>query len=411
MMDLLTEIYVSMSRNKLRIALTGFSIAWGIFLLIVMLSAGNGFLNSMSENFANDLTNTITVHPGWTEEPFEGLPRYRRIKLDENVRRLLDSRFHDQIIESFPVVSHSSLVSYGENSSSFTLRNFAPRANNFEKITVVKGRNINDMDVRDLRKVLLISKDAEEVLFGKNEGIGKWVNVGEIPFLVVGVYKSETASRSLPMYVPATTISMIFNPEKTYSYISLVTDRLETAEENEQFDKDICATVAKYRRFKEDDWGVWVHNSYEQYLQIKQVMNGLNIFIWLIGIASLIAGVVGVSNIMLITVRERTREFGIRKALGASPRSILWLVLLEAIGITMLFGYIGMIVGLGLVKLITTIVYSAYPEAENIFSNPTVPIGIIISATLTMIIAGTIAGYIPAKRAVSIKPVEALASL
>ena len=154
-----------------------------------------------------------------------------------------------------------------------------------------------------------------------------------------------------------------------------------------------------------------MRNSYEQFLQIKQVMNGLNIFIWIIGIASLIAGIVGVSNIMLITVRERTREFGIRKALGASPRSILVLVLLEAVGITMLFGYIGMIIGLGLVKLITEIAYSMSPEAQEIFHNPTVPVGIVLGATLTMVIAGMIAGFIPAKRAVSIKPVEALATL
>ena len=412
MMDLLTEIYVSMSRNKLRIALTGFSIAWGIFLLIVMLSAGNGFLNAMAENFSSNMTNSIRVYPGWTSEPFEGLPRDRYIKLDENIKRLLDSRFHDQIIESIPRISKSSLVSHGEFSTNLSLINYNVGDAEKENIQIAKGRDINVMDIREIRKVLLISKDSEELLFGKNaDAVGKWVNVGEIPFLVIGVYKTSEVQQSGPAYMPTTTISLIFNPNKTFSYLTLITDRLETAEANEQFDKDIQEAVAEYRRYDKDDYGVWVRNSYEQFLQIKQVMNGLNIFIWIIGIASLIAGIVGVSNIMLITVRERTREFGIRKALGASPRSILVLVLLEAVGITMLFGYIGMIIGLGLVKLITEIAYSMSPEAQEIFHNPTVPVGIVLGATLTMVIAGMIAGFIPAKRAVSIKPVEALATL
>lgn len=242
--------------------------------------------------------------------------------------------------------------------------------------------------------------------------VGKWINVGKIPFQIAGVYSTENAGRADVIFAPKSTVGIIFNPEGTYNSITLVTDRLETTEENEEFNKKIRETVANYRRFNKDDWrAVWVRNSYEQFLEISKVMKGLDMFIWLIGIASLIAGIVGVSNIMLITVRERTREFGIRKALGASPRSILMLVLLESIGITMLFGYIGMILGLGLVKLVMTITYAVQPSAEQVFATPTVPLGIVFAANVTMIIAGIIAGYIPAKRAVSIKPVEALAAL
>lgn len=413
MMDLLTEIYVSMSRNKLRIALTGFSIAWGIFLLIVLLSAGDGFFNAMSENFASDTVNTIHVSPGWTSEPYEGLPKSRRIKFDENVKNLLATELSSQIIDAFPTVSKGVTLSYGEFNTSTSIAAYDPKNLKWQRISIKQGRDLNNVDIKEFRKVILISEETLKLLMPKEKSpVGKWINVGQIPFQIAGVYKSENAGRGGDIFAPKSTVGIIFNPEGTYNSITLVTDKLETTEENEEFNKKIRETIADYRRFsKSDNGAVWVRNSYEQFLQISKVMKGLNMFIWLIGIASLIAGIVGVSNIMLITVRERTREFGIRKALGASPRSVLMLVLLESVGITMLFGYIGMILGLGLVKLVITIVYAVQPVAEQVFAHPTVPIGIVISANITMIIAGLIAGYIPAKRAVDIKPVEALAAL
>lgn len=412
-MDLLTEIYVSMSRNKLRIALTGFSIAWGIFLLIVLLSAGDGFLNAMKKNFESNTINTITVYPSWTDMPFEGLPKGRQIKFDENVKNLLDSKFSDQILKSIPSVTASVQLSFGEYNTSTSISAYNIGDAKWNNFKIVRGRDINAVDIKEMRKVLLMAEDTEEELMGKGgEALGKYINVGEMSFLVVGIFKPESQGQNYPVYSPSTTVGMIFNPEKTYNSIQLITDRLETAEENETFDDDIVSVIADYRRFdKKDMSAVWVHNSYEQFLQISQVIGALDIFIWLIGIASLIAGIVGVSNIMLITVRERTREFGIRKALGATPSSIIWLVLLEAIGITMLFGYIGMVVGLGLVKLIVMITYTLQPAAESVFSTPAVNLPLVIAANVTMIIAGIIAGYIPAKRAVSIKPVEALATI
>ena len=412
-MDLLTEIYVSMSRNKLRIALTGFSIAWGIFLLIVLLSAGDGFLNAMKQNFASDSVNTIRVSPGWTSEPFEGLPKNRRIKLDENVKTLLESELAADIIDAFPSVSKGVTISYGEFNTSTSISAYDPKNLKWQRISIKHGRDLNNVDIKECRKVILISEETLKLLMPKEDKpVGKWINVGKIPFQIAGVYSSENAGRGGDIFAPKSTVGIIFNPEGTYNSITLVTDKLETTEENEAFNKKIIETVAEYRRFDKNDRGsIWVRNTYEQFLQINKVMKGLNMFIWLIGIASLIAGIVGVSNIMLITVRERTREFGIRKALGASPSSILWLVLLESVGITMLFGYIGMILGLGLVKLVITVAYAVQPTAEQVFANPTVPLGIVIAANITMIIAGIIAGYIPAKRAVDIKPVEALAAL
>lgn len=413
MMDLLTEIYVSMSRNKLRIALTGFSIAWGIFLLIVLLSAGAGLFNAMGRNFASDTTNKIRVSPGWTSLPYDGLPQYRTVKMNENDRNLLMTKFNKEVIDAIPSVTASVVVSNGEYHQSTSLSGQRTGFLLAMNAKIVEGRDLNQIDIKEARKVVLIDRTTATDLFHKEKNVvGKMVNVGDIPFQIVGIVKHESQATSYPLYAPITTVNMIYNPEGLYRNITLVTEQLQTAKENEDFDDSIVETLAEYRRFSKDDRSaVWVSNSYENYLQAVTVMHALNSFIWLIGIASLIAGIVGVSNIMLITVRERTREFGIRKAIGATPRSILSLVLLESVGITVLFGYIGMLFGLGLVKLVVFIVYTAAPAAETVFANPQVDMGVVIAANVTMIIAGVIAGYIPAKRAVSIKPVEALAAL
>lgn len=402
-----------MSRNKLRIALTGFSIAWGIFLLIVLLSAGDGLLNAMRNNFASEATNTISVRPGWTSEPFEGLPRSRRIKLDENIKNLFETELGDVVIEAIPSISKNFQVSYGEYCVNTDIvgqkSGFLPKVG----AKLIEGRSLNELDLRECRKVAIIADETVEKLFRKGETpIGKWINIGKIPFQIVGTIKNEAQSANYPIYAPITTIGILFNPDGTYHHIDLLTEKLQTAKANEDFDSKIIEKIAEYRRFSSKDKGaVWIRNRYESFLQISKAMKALDIFIWIIGIASLIAGIVGVSNIMLITVKERTREFGIRKAIGASPSSVLRLVLLEAVGITMLFGYIGMVVGFGLVKTVTMLVYTVQPEAERVFANPSINMGIVLAANITLIIAGLIAGYVPAKRAVSIKPVEALAAL
>ena len=413
MMDLLTEIYESMSRNKLRIALTGFSIAWGIFLLIVLLSAGDGLFNAMQKNFASDSVNRIRVTPGWTTLPYGGLPQYRQVKMNENDRQILMAEFNAEIIDAIPSVSVGALVSHGEFSMNTSLTGQRTDFLTAMNAKLIEGRQLNELDMREARKVVLIDQKTAKDLFHRDDGfIGEMVNVGEIPFQIVGVIKNATQGASYPLYAPITTVNMIYNPEGLYRNITLLTNQLQTVKENEAFDERIVETLADYRMFaKNDRNAVWVNNSYANYLQNVTVTRALESFIWLIGIASLIAGIVGVSNIMLITVRERTREFGIRKAIGATPRSILSLVLFESIGITMLFGYVGMIFGMVLVRVVTIVIYSMYPQAEQVFADPQVDLSVVIAANITMIIAGLIAGYIPAKRAVSIKPVEALAAL
>lgn len=413
--DVIEEIYVSMSRNKLRIALTGFSIAWGIFMLIVLLGSGNGLLHGMMERFASQAVNKVELYPGWTSMSYDGLPKGRQIRLYYDDLEFLCSTMRKHIYEAIPVIENSVLASYGDEYTSVTINGIYPNYFSCDGDKVLAGRGINEIDIRERRKVCLLSENTLEILFGDTEPhLGTWINIQNIPFQIVGVYKAPYKSYNQHIYAPLSTVSGIFKPSGDYGEIQLLVKNLETKEANEQFNKDIRAVMGRHKQFDSSDRNaMWIWNSYEDYIQTQSIFSGLQMFIWIIGIATLIAGVTGISNIMLITVRERTHEFGIRKAIGARPRQIVSLVLLESVAITIVFGYIGMFFGIGLTQLINFILGNIASnngeEDFTIFKDPTVDMDIVLMATLVMVIAGVIAGYVPAKRAVSIKPVEALA--
>jgi putative ABC transport system permease protein len=276
---------------------------------------------------------------------------------------------------------------------------------------VVEGRSINEMDLRDNRKVCMVTAKTIEELFGDEEPhLGEWINLYDIPFQIVGIYKARREGET-DILSPITTVGTIYKPNGHFSRITFVVKNLETPEANEEFNKALKMAMASSKRYDPEDRNAyWVWNSYEDYLQTMRILRYITLFIWLIGIATLIAGVTGISNIMLITVRERTREFGIRKALGARPRQIVSLVLLESVAIALVFGYIGMLFGTLLTKIVDTMLKLSGGDGAQMFKDPTVDFKTVLMATLVMVIAGMIAGYIPAKRAVSIKPVEALAA-
>ena len=413
--DLIEEIYVSMSRNKLRIALTGFSIAWGIFLLIVLLGAGNGLLHGMMSNFASQSVNKVRMWPGRTSESKDGLPRGRSIYFDERDVDYLRTLFPNEIASVQPVIEAGALLAAGENHVSATLSGVYPEALSSGDFSIVCGRSLNEMDIRERRKVCVLHQKTAEKLYGSYEAaLGQWLKVYDLQFRVVGVYKSKSVSRDQDPYIPLTTASVIYKPDGHYSEVTLKVKNLETAQANEAFNDSLRAVMAKRKHFGVKERGaIWLWNTYEDYLNTQTALNGIQIFIWIIGIATLIAGVTGISNIMLITVRERTHEFGIRKAIGARPAEIVRLVLFESVAITLVFGYIGLFIGLGLTELVGSVLSMMAENAEEgftVFQDPTVDFNIVVSATLVMVIAGVIAGYVPAKRAVSIKPIEALAA-
>ena len=412
--DVIEEIYVSMSRNKLRIALTGFSIAWGIFLLIVLLGAGNGLLHGMMSNFASQSVNKVELWPGRTSIAGDGLPKHREIYLDLNDVEWLRRQFPNEVAQIQPTIESGVQLANGQNHVSTTLTGVYPEQLTDGNIIILHGRSLNDIDVMEQRKVCLLHEKTVGELFGDSaSALGQWVKVQELQFRVVGIYKTRSASRDRASYSPITTVATIYKPDQHYSELTLLVKNLETKEANEEFNKALRESLARHKQFDPKDRNaVWLWNSYEDYIQTQVAMHGLQVFIWIIGIATLIAGVTGISNIMLITVRERTHEFGIRKAIGARPAEIVRLVLLESVAITIVFGYIGLFFGLGLTELVgkvLTMGASDGDESFTIFQDPTVDLGIVIAATVVMVIAGVIAGYVPAKRAVSIKPIEALA--
>lgn len=416
--DLLGEIYVSMSRNKMRIALTGFSIAWGIFMLIVLLGAGNGLLNGVMSNMGNNAHNTVSLWPGYTSLPYHGMPKDRQIHFEMSDIEFLKNKFPDVISSISPRISTSVRASIGQEYCQATLNGFYPEYRNTSDDVITAGRTINEIDIAERRKVCVLSRNAAEMLHldpDSEADLGRWIDLYDIPFQVIGFYRSrQNYDRDQTFIAPITTVSTIFKPDGYYGQLKLEVQNLETMEDNERFNTAFREAFARHKEYDPNDTrALWTWNSARDYIETMSVFNAIGTFIWIIGLATLIAGITGISNIMLITVRERTREFGIRKALGASPASIVCLVLLESVAITLVFGYIGMMCGIGLTELIDTIISTngskeVSGEQVSMFLNPTVDLSVILAANAVMVIAGVIAGYVPAKRAVSIKPIEAL---
>jgi putative ABC transport system permease protein len=279
------------------------------------------------------------------------------------------------------------------------------------------GRFINQIDLNEKRKVAIISHATAEILYENQNPLGQYVKIGSISFQVVGVYEASGYTGwygEHTIVVPFTTARDVFNTGPTFRQFSMIVENLPTAEANVKFNEDLKKALAQKKQFDPtDDAAIWIHNRYESYLQTNMIFGVISIAIWIIGLFSLISGIVGVSNIMLISVKERTKEFGIRKAIGASPASILKVVVLESVIITAVFGYVGMFLGIAVTEGIHVMMVaqqSASGEDMQMFTNPTVDLGIAIGATLTLIIAGTLAGFFPARNAVRIKPVTALAA-
>ena len=420
MRDLFSEIFSSIGHSKTRFLLTGLSTAWGIFLLIVLLGTGNGILNGISNAWLNEDDNVVTLEPSTTMLPFEGLPTGRSINVTEEDGRSLMEAFPDNVLGYVPELDRNVTVSYRNKYSETDIAGFYPGYESIRNNVLVAGRNINDMDIASKRKVCLVSTNLCKRIFPADEPqeiVGRVVSVNDIAFTVAGVYrpaKSYNVSRTL--IAPFTTVRSLFFENDDISKLSVTVAGLNTEAENRQFVDRMRAHLASYKQFSPDDKkAVTITNTYDLALYIGNLFKTINLFLWIVGLSTLVAGIVGVSNIMLITVRERTRELAVRKAMGAPRRSIITLVLTESVMVTVIFGYIGMVLGIGVIKLADIIVSATTDPTQtgsgsSVFLNPSVDIGVVLGATLIMIIAGLLAGYMPAKKAVSIKLVEALAA-
>lgn len=416
MFDIWQEIYSTIKRNKLRTFLTGFAVAWGIFMLIVLLGAGNGLIHAFDKSASERAMNSIKIFPGWTTKAYDGLKEGRNIRLDNKDLNATATNFGNNVISAGATVRQSNVnISFGSEYVNLTLYGVFPSYTEVETVKSADGRFINDIDIRERRKTIVIHKKTAEILFDKTKTnpIGQFVNAGGVAYQVVGLYDDQGDKNSNEAYMPFSTLQTIYNKGDKLNNIIFTTKNLDTEEANKVFETHYRRQLANNHRFDPtDDSAIWIWNRFTQYLQQQTATGILRTAIWVIGLFTLLSGIVGVSNIMLITVKERTREFGIRKALGAKPSSILFLIIVESIAITTLFGYIGMVAGIGATEWMNASFGTQTMDngmgTATVFLDPTVDISIAIQATLTLIVAGTLAGFFPARKAVSIRPIEAL---
>lgn len=418
MTDLWLEIYSTIKKNKLRTFLTGFAVAWGIFMLIVLLGAGNGLLHAFEKQSAGLAMNSMKIYNNRTSKAYAGFQKGREI-LFNNKDLEITRNFKDNVISAGAIMSKSGkIIRYGEEYVNTKISGVFP---NFEKIEYPKikfGRFINQLDLNEKRKIAVLNEETAKELVPTNHKpesiIGKNIKIDDIVFKIGGIYADDGNSSDRTIYLPFTTLQHIYNETADIGNIIFSIKNLNTEKENEKFEEKYRAAIAANHQFdKTDRSAIWIWNRFTQFLQQQKGQKYLRIAIWVIGIFTLLSGIVGVSNIMLITVKERTREFGIRKALGASPNSILSLVIFESVLITTFFGYLGLVCGVLATEYLNIVAGSKVVEIGSgmsftTFLNPTVDITVALQATLTLIIAGTLAGFFPAKKAVSIKPIEAL---
>ncbi len=409
-MELLNEIWQTARRNKLRTTLTGFAVAWGIFMLIVLLGAGNGLINANLKQSNRFLSSSMVVFGGWTSKPYQGLKEGRDIRLHESDMEITAKEFKKNVDEVGAQYNTSAVISLGQQYISTSISGVYPNHINIDKVEMLHGRFINEIDVKESRKVLVMSnKQAKELKCG----IGDFVNVGNFAFKVVGIYKEQENGRA-NVFSSYSAIKRIYGANTDDAgRIEFTFHGLPTEEANEAFEKDYRHRLnAVHQAHPEDEDAVWLWNRFTQNLQMEQGIGIIRTALWIVGLFTLLSGIVGVSNIMLITVKERTHEFGIRKAIGAKPWSILRLIIVESVIITTFFGYIGMVLGVAANEYMdATLGHETIDTGlfkATMFLDPTVGLDVCFEATMVMIIAGTIAGMIPAYKASRIRPIEAL---
>lgn len=416
MRELIKEIWSTSKRNKLRTSLTGFAVAWGIFMLIFLLGAGNGLINAQLQQSTRFLANSMRVFPGETSKAYKGLKEGRSITLnDKDI--LISNKTYGQYVDDVGgrLEQYNLNINYGDNYvASQSLVGVAPTHPKIDKTELIAGRFINEIDMKEQRKNVVLSRSqAKELSKDYRSLVGKNVKISNLNFQVVGIYKDDESRNNTEAFIAYSTIKTIYAKGDDAGSLEFTIKNLKTKEDNEQFEKNYRASINNnHQAAPDDERTIWLWNRYVDNIQMNQGIAIMQTALWIVGLFTLLSGIVGVSNIMLITVKERTREFGVRKAIGAKPWSILKLIITESIIITSFFGYIGMVCGVAANEIMdatighTTVDTGLFKAA--MFVNPTVGISTCIGATITIVIAGTIAGLIPAIKAARIRPIEAL---
>ena len=410
--DILHEIGSTVRNNKLRTALTGFAVSWGIFLLICLLGAGNGLMNAFMGDTDRFVQNSIQVFGGKTSLPANGYKEGRRIRLDQgDVDITLGNEFDEYVDMVAPVTSGvSTTLIAGSNTVAGYIEGVTPEIISIEKVVMRDGRFINPLDIQQRNKVAVISSNQDRELGGM---LGKWVTMNGFSFKVVGIYEADESDYQSSVYLPYSTVKGIFDTSPEIGTLQFTFHGINTLQQSNEFEELYASRIKTHHEADPSDQNaIWIWNRFSQNIQMNQAASILNLALWILGILTLISGIVGVSNIMLSTVKERAHEFGIRKARGAKPGNILSLIITESVCITAVFGYIGMFLGMVACEVMDKTIGAKAVDIGftqiHMLENPTVGLNVAIEATLLLIVAGTLAGLVPARKASKVRPIEAL---
>lgn len=418
MFELLHEIQGTLRRNLMRTIATGFAVVSGLFLLIVLQGAGNGVIHSFQYNMGGFAFDAVHVFGGRTTKPWEGIKEGRLIRLDDRDLDMSRRHFPHQITSAIPTVNYEGVVaSYaGHHINSTTMVGVYPEYAASQAVEMLEGRFINNIDMTEKRKVCVMGNNSCKDLFKEaGSAVGKGVELGGILYTVVGVYKTNEMFSGSNFYVPYTTLCTIYNKGRFIDELTMNTHNIPTDSAMQLFiDEYIRATSHIHSFDPTDDRALWIWNQAGDNIQMQRAMSILNKAFWILGLLTLLSGVVSVSNIMLISVKERTREFGIRRAIGARPWNIISMVVLESVVITAIFGYIGMLLGIFFCEWMDATVGNQVMDMgifqARYFVDPTVDLHTCVQATIVIIVAGALAGFFPARKAVKVKAIDALRS-
>jgi ABC transporter, putative permease len=409
------EIFAHLAQNKLRTGLTGLSVSTGIFLLVFLLGAGNGLIHAFEYNSSHFADDVVSIVPGYASEAFEGYSKGRDVKIDDRDFENTRSATRTQISEAVPTIYRSGLIMVaGKHRLEGSFDGVMPAAAEMERIVLNAGRFIDENDLRERRKVMVVSGRMAEDFFGSaTAAVGQVVNVDSMAFHIIGVRAKANDMEPNKAQVPFSTLRTAFNEGVTVGSIELRTDAGKKEETMQQLEHNIRNTIGHRHGFNpEDQTTLWIDNKAEGAKEQNTATRILRTGLWVVGLLTLLSGVVSISNIMLITVKERTHEFGIRKALGARPWSILRSVLAESVVITLLSGYVGLVAGIAATEWMNYVSGKRTLEVMDtkfyFFLNPTIDLSIAVGALTVLLIAGLVAGFFPARKAVLIKPIVAL---
>ncbi len=398
------EIFETISKNKLRTFLSGFTVALGIFIFVILFGFGNGLKNSFQEFFVDDATNIMRLFPGRTNKPYNGFKSGRVIEFDNADLAAIKKNFAFQLQYMTPRIERNSTVKFKNKSNNYGLRAVAPGHQYAEKTILMKGRFINHQDVINKTKYAVIGRLVENDLFEGEDALGKYINIGKRSFKVVGVFQDDGGdNEERYVYTPYTTNQLIEKNTDKVGQIIVAFKPMIGYDGAMQFEEELMAFMKKRHDISpSDESGIFLRNVADDLEQNQQFGSMLQMVVTFVGIGTLIAGIIGISNIMVYVVKERTKELGVRKAIGATPRSVIAMILQESIFITTAAGYIGLFGGIFLLS-------SLGNSLDDYFiKNPYINMGTAVFATILLVIFGAIAGYVPARRAARIKPIVAL---